>query len=40
MVAPFSEEVLHVSGARAGSKVTWNLINDFGGDTIGESILQ
>lgn len=40
MVAPFSEEVFHVSGARAGSKVTWNLINDFGGDTIGESILQ
>lgn len=40
MVAPFSSSTVATSHAKAGSKVEWSVINDFGGDEKGESVVR
>lgn len=40
MVAPFSQSTFETKGVKKGAKVKWYLINDYGGDVVGESILE
>ncbi|HHV6870757.1 fimbria/pilus periplasmic chaperone [Haemophilus influenzae] len=40
MVAPFSQAVFEGKGIHKGDKLKWYLVNDYGGDSAGEAILQ
>lgn len=40
MVAPFSQGEFDVKGVNNGQKVKWSLINDYGGDVVGESTIN
>lgn len=40
MVEPFSQGEFDVKGVSSGQKVKWSLINDYGGDVAGESIIN
>lgn len=40
MVAPFSQATFNATNAKKGSKIKWYLVNDYGGDTTGEAVLQ
>ncbi|EFA28873.1 periplasmic chaperone [Haemophilus influenzae HK1212] len=40
MVAPFSQAVFEGKGTHKGDKLKWYLVNDYGGDSTGEAVLQ
>lgn len=40
MVAPFSQETFELKGAERGKTITWYLVNDYGGDSVGEAVLE
>lgn len=40
MVAPFSQAIFNGKGAHKGAKVKWYLVNDYGGDSTGEAVLE
>lgn len=40
MIAPYSQQTYPFKGAVAGAKVHWKVVNDYGGDQQGESILR
>lgn len=40
MIAPYSQQTYAFPSAKAGAKVQWKVVNDYGGDQLGESILR
>ena len=40
MVAPYSQQTYPFKGAHANETVQWTVVNDYGGDQKGESILH
>lgn len=40
MIKPFGKITVNIPNAKAGSKVKWSIINDYGGSAVGESTMK